>query len=209
MTTLEMQELFERGLGMFNVKAGKTEDVLYFLNEAQISFIDSNFNSIDKKQSFQYSQEDIDDLRILIKKDVSLQGGFNGNHYFYKLPEDYRHLLNDRSIVDGEHCANRLYRIEELYNILNHSFSKPKKKSYVSTLKGKDLLVYTNEDTIEGVVIDYLKNPKAITVDTSCELPEHTHRKIVRTAVSLFLEVNYPEKFNLNYNKNVMLNQEI
>jgi len=208
MNTLEMQEAFERGLGVFEIKIGTTEDILYYINEAMISFVDSNFNSIDKKETFQYSQEDKDDVRMLIEKDISLDGGFDGTNYVYKLPDNYRYLINDRSIIDNKSYPNRLHRIEELYNVLNHSFSRPKKKSYISTLKGNYLFVYTNEDFISGVKVDYLRNPTLVTIDSRCELPEHTHRRIVRLAVSLYLEVKYPEKFNLSINKNSVLNQE-
>lgn len=134
-------------------------------------------NAFNREQIRGYGLEDVqlrlDDFNNLMVKDqeftvtnISTNVGKAG--VFMTLPDNYLHLINDRSNIlyncNGKTVPaivpNRLTETEQLYNTLNNSIYRTRKNSPVSNLQGKILYVYTNPTfKVKTIFIDYLKAP--------------------------------------------------
>jgi len=108
-------------------------------------------------------QIDIDTLRLLkiIDAPITLTAGVG------TLPADYRNLLNDRSLVtvcgNPQIVPNRLFGDEDLYQILQNPFTKPKLLSPISRIYGNSIKIYTDNFVVPTVYIDYIRKPVSLT----------------------------------------------
>lgn len=197
MTAEQMVYEFYRLTGMIELtNRMKSDDVYYFLNQAQEQFIEERWNkNTTEPNDFQDIQKEIDDLRALSKSAtptmVPLDDYVHGD-----LPEDYRHAISVSAYVRKNvscpiiNSQARIVRQPDLYAVLTDPFSKSILESPVSTIVGSKLRIYVSGFTVSGVILDYLKQPATIgSLDngnrTGCELSPHTHPEIVRLAVQL------------------------
>jgi hypothetical protein len=104
------------------------------------------------------------------------------NYTSYNVPDKYTKYIS----------PNRLTKTEDIYNILNHSFSATHFESPVSTLINKRLQVYHSKKfIITATNIAYIKKPKEININlnSSCDLVDNVHFEIVDMAVQKILAV--------------------
>jgi hypothetical protein len=174
----------------------KSDDVYYFLNQAQEQFIEERWNkNLTERNDFQTIQKEVDDLRVLAKS-TQISVSSLDDYQHGTLPDDYRHAISVHAFVrKNAQCPiinsqARIVRQSELYAILLDPFSKSSLESPVTTIVGNSLRIYPNGFTISGVILSYIKTPVVIgSIDngnrTGCELSPHTHPEIVRIAVQL------------------------
>lgn len=219
MTGREMQKEFEQSSAYIDeIKKGDinliSDDVNFFLNEAQHTYINIRLNNI--KKSIKSNQKSIDEIRAIVIKGSALvldAGLSTPERNVYDLPVDYNYLISD--YTNTTYCGtarnyqNRLVNSENLQEILIGTHTKPKYNSPISELIGNKLYVYIDYDltfTINSVIIDYVKTWVNIDVteDVTSELDPNVHKDIVQLAVNLFLESIQSGRFRTNTEKNIL-----
>tara|TARA_R110002012_G_scaffold137990_1_gene293127 strand:+ start:842 stop:2080 length:1239 start_codon:yes stop_codon:yes gene_type:complete len=86
---------------------------------------------------------------------------------------------------------NKFIQQDDIFKLLEDPFNTTKHTSPLTTIRGSYIDIYTSDIfIIDKVKITYIRKPKEIslTLDTSCELPVHTHREIVDMTISSILE---------------------
>lgn len=195
----------------------------YHINHVVDKFIKLVFpdeKDIYPNEDYSKIQASLDDLRVLEVNDytpsmtVFTSGGYTGKKI--TLPTNYRHLINDRTIVKPLTCTidrviespNRLSRASLIKNILENSTTRTYIESPVSRLSGNELLVYDSykgkqQFNIENIVIDYLKKPNVISygVDgsTVIEFPDQVCHKLVDLAVIYISKISEQNPNKINF----------
>lgn len=202
-----------QNIAAFVNKNIEIEEMDYFWKQSVYKFIELIFMS-DKERmraenvAFQEVQAVLDDLKILQYKNYtgSLVAFDNGKYLV--LPDNYVHLLNDRTVVAKTcyECSqpvertreipNRLTETELLYNKLNNSQSKTSVDSPISEIDGLNIYVYntykgSEQFRINNIKIDYLKQPTDVTYNdvtfpngtTVLEFPEQTCYKLIKCCI--------------------------
>ena len=86
---------------------------------------------------------------------------------------------------------NSFVQHDDIFTLLNDPFNTTKHTDPLTTIRGNNIDVYTNDIfIIDAVKITYIRNPKKISLSLGidCELPEHTHQEVVDITVSSILE---------------------
>lgn len=216
--------------GLQTIAAFVYRDVLedeldYFWNQGTNKFIQLVFPDEDStgeysrfNERYEKIQVTLDDLRVLEILGYNLVGlsDFTFGNYsgkFLPLPINYRHLLNDRTIVKPIDCdtdetrevPNRLTKTNILNNVLENSIYKTSLSSPISHLSGNRLYIYSTyknkeEFTIENIYFDYLKKPDIVTYgstgSTILQFPDDVCFKIIDITliyISIVAEQN-PQK---------------
>ncbi len=222
MTAREMQKEFEQSADFIDAVNKLdlriiSDDVEFFLNEAQHVFINTRLKNF--KKQIDNKQKDLDEIRTLIVKNTQLvldAGSSTDEIRVYDLPSDYVFLISDYSFTT--YCnklrryQNRLLSSEDLQEALHGTHTKPKFNSPVSEIVGSKLQVYRDFDltfTINNVNIDYIKTWNSISINTptNSELDSNTHKDIVQLAVNIFLEAVQSGRFTSNVDKNIITEQ--
>lgn len=225
MTPRQFQKEFERSLGIldnFSMNKIISEDINYYLNEAQTVYVNKMLEGI--RTSPKDSQRNLDKIRNIILKntalvlDTVLTPDAQTRIRVYDLPNDYYYLLSDRCSTTFcgttyEYIQNRLCISENIGDLLHDTFNKPSYDSPISELFGNKLYVHRDFNltfTINSVNIDYVKKFNEINVldnDTGiCELDESTHKEIVQLAVNILAEKE-PNRFRSITEKNMLTEQ--
>lgn len=187
----------------------------YWLNKAQDEFINDIIDPKPNKKGFEETQNRIDDLRTIVKPSGNLTATADGTKYSVTLPEDYlhkvRHVCNTVSscgskIVGGEQVTQFF-----LNNMLNNPFWKPTADNPLYYFIGNKIEYETLGDfTIVNANITYVKKPAKLRLGTAyinpvsnieCELPEHTHIKILAKAIAMILENIESQRYQTNLNE--------
>lgn len=178
----------------------------YFWNYGTDMFIQLAFPdkyAIQNPEKYQDVQASLDDLRALevlgasntlLSKTI---GSYTVN--YITLPNDYRHLLNDSTVVKPINCGdetrevpNRLTKTETIKNLLENSVFKTSIESPISHLSGNELLVYNyykniKQFDIENIYIDYLKKPQLVSYGNDgsqvIQFPDQVCFKIIKTTI--------------------------
>ena len=90
-----------------------------------------------------------------------------------------------------EFAFNKFIQQDDIFKLLEDPFNTTKRTSPLTTIRGEYIDIYTSDIfIIDRVKITYLRKPKQISLslETSCELSEHTHQEIVDMTVSSILE---------------------
>jgi len=93
--------------------------------------------------------------------------------------------------INSNTVGNTYVQHDDIFTLLNDPFNKTKKTDPLTTIRGNNIDIYTNDIfIIDAVKITYIRNPKKISLSLGidCELPEHTHQTIVDMTVSSILE---------------------
>ena len=174
-----------------------------FLNIAQDKFVTKRaFGNNPRRTSFEEDQKRRDDLRTLIKQEsISPSASATDNKpngLFFKLPEDYRHAINEEALINSGLETEKRVSVKPIthdrYNkIIDDPFNKPVKDTiyrldYGKTDKPSFELICEEGQHISTYFLRYIKNPLEITSSQDCALADHTHREIVRMAVVDALE---------------------
>lgn len=194
-----------------------TDDIQYFLNEGQDTFIKRKLNSF--KDTVKRGQRNLDEIRSLMVGNVSLikdNGLSTTKKYVWDLPNDYLFLIGDKSETSFCNAVyevqNRLYSSENILDIVNGFHTKPSYKSPVSEIIGSKLYVYRDNELsfdITDVKIDYIKDYDRINLrdGTTSELDDSVHRDIVSLAINIFLEAVESRRFQTVTEKNTITEQ--
>ena len=188
------------------------EEIDYWLNQGTRSFVKTRYSGLNsKKESFEESQKRIDDLRTLVIEDqrtvteTAGTGDYKPNSWTATLPNDYWFALGEevdiryndirtpnantnkrqgvteatvntyRALIDNPYSEHRLHYEE----------AKPIRLFLGNTVE----LITDGDYDILYYYLRYLKKPAEIVYGTvDCDLPEHTHDEIVKTAVRMALE---------------------
>lgn len=194
MTNQELQYQFGQQMNQFDSALElSSDDIEYWLNRAQLQWVKTRFNGLNRERiSFEQNQQRIDDLRILIKPNHSIDTEYRGdyapdNYYIdsAKFPEDYMFLLSQKSKVFYKYPAinftieddkretqdnvktlinsNRYSQTQTIYNMLSDPFNTTKADSPLTVVHEDFIDVYTDKSFIvDKVIIDYLRLPKKI-----------------------------------------------
>jgi len=189
-----------------------TSEIDRLLNIAQHKFITKRaFGNNIRGTSFEEDQKRRDDLRTLVKNEVISTVVDNNNTkpngFFFALPDDYRHSINEEAEISTKDVTASSRRVSvkpithDRYNkIIDDPFNKPGKDTvYRLDFGGDENGSYVELITGDGQQVDkyhlrYLSEPLQIGAATTddeiqtCVLPDHVHREIVRMAVVDALE---------------------
>jgi len=93
--------------------------------------------------------------------------------------------------VTMTHSVGKFIQQDDIYTLLEDPFNTTKWEKPLFTVRDNKLDFYTNDIfIIPEVKLTYIRKPAEISLSlqVSCELPEHSHREIVDMAVSSILE---------------------
>jgi len=231
MTVSEMHYDFKKKLNKVDSQQNRNllvPEIDCALNEAQELFIKMVAQPRQRSYlGFEKSQRSIDDIRTLVKSDVSVII----TNSIAQLPEDYLFFLKSDVLMDKGECRNikgRLYIRQHDDEFENSSFDKSSFEWRTVNCLFIDEGVKVFDDgtfTNKELILSYIRKPSYIhnanefingtyqlpsgTVlsgTNDCELPEHTHREIVDIAVTLvsgeLLSSDYQVKLHkLNFNE--------
>lgn len=185
------------------------EDIIIYLNKAQMSWIKTKINPNNVYRSgFEAIRKRIDDVQILKVGDIELKpvktNDLLRKGYSCSLSDakDYMFYISSYSVANKNKCevilTNDLVKSGDLttkYLDVNHSPSF-EWRTTLATLGDDSLTVYTDGSfQIDKVFINYLRYPQKIDIqgytkfdgtlstDSDCELPEYAKDGIVDLAV--------------------------
>lgn len=209
----------------------RVPEIDWKLNEGVDIFIKSVAEPrINNHLGFEVNQRTIDDIRTLVKNDVSLT---ESQTLYFDLPNDYMFFVSGHVILEREGCEkDRVARLIIRQHDDRHEESPFDKSSYEwkevnGRFVGNQIRLFTDDTfTIKELRIDYIRKhayihnaqdflpggtynlPDGTTLTGSqdCELPEHTHREIVDIAVLIITgELQIPDyqikQAKINLNK--------
>lgn len=192
------------------------EDVIVYLNRAQMSWIKTKINPNNiYKVGYEAIEKRIDDLQVLKQPAVRLTPTKTNDLFYlgYSCPlEDaanYMFYVNSVCVAKQQDCKKNLtihlIKQGDLNNMyldanLGPSFSW---RSTLATIGDNKLFVYTDGSfSIENVLLTYLRYPKNIDIEgytkldgttsqnVNCELPEYAKGDIVDLAVKFAAQSN-------------------
>jgi hypothetical protein len=192
------------------------EDIIVYLNRAQMSWIKTKINPNNVyKVGYESIQKRIDDLQVLKKSSVPLSP-IKTNDLFYtgfscSLEDvaDYMFYVDSVCVAKKQDCKKNLTidlvrqgDLPTMYVDANFSPSFPW-RSTLATIGDNKLYVYTDgEFTIEDVYLTYLRYPQNVDIlgytkldgtssmNVNCELPEYAKGDIVDLAVKFAAQSN-------------------
>jgi len=192
------------------------EDIIVYLNRAQMSWIKTKINPNNVyKTGYESIAKRIDDLQVLKKSSIRLSP-IKTNDLFYtgfacSLEDvaDYMFYVNSTCVAHKQDCKKNLtidlVKQGDLTNMyLDANFSPSFEwRTTLATIGDNKLYVYTDgEFTIQGVYLTYLRYPQNIDIlgytkldgtvsqNVNCELPEYAKGDIVDLAVKFAAQSN-------------------
>lgn len=199
--------------GLQNIAAFVNSDVQLpeldvYWNEMTYKFIELVFMSSELRKDsenldFQEIQASLDDLKNVTVKDASLALTVFAKGKYGTLPNDYNHLVSDRTLVaktcgkvlQTKESQNRLTGSEDLNNWIDNYTFKTNSESPISSLNVNSLYVYSffrgkQLFDINQILIDYVRNPVNVAFTNNggngaqiLELPNATCYKIIRMCI--------------------------
>jgi hypothetical protein len=192
------------------------EDIIVYLNRAQISWIKTKINPNNiYKTGYESISKRIDDLQVLKKTSIELTTNKTNDTFYvgYECPledaADYMFYLTSNCRAKKNKCFKNLsidlIRQGDLNNMYFDANFSPsfEWRSTLATIGDNKLFVYTDgEFDIEKVFITYLRYPKNIDIEgyskldgtqstnSNCELPEYAKGDIVDLAVKFAAQSN-------------------
>lgn len=188
------------------------EEIDVFLNNAIERFVSQRaYGTNPKRLGLEETQKRMDDLRNLISDyrvagtGVTTENKPNGQ--FFALPSDYRHAVQEEANLTYTDCdGNQVAKITSIIpithdrynNIIDDPFNKPDdddvlRLSFGSSTSPRVELVTGPGSSVSEYRLRYLKQPAAVqygtqyatpTTDVDCDLADHTHKEIVKSAVT-------------------------
>jgi len=192
--------------------AFEPEEIDYFLNKAMLNYIKAKYAGLNMgRESFEQTQQLIDDLRILVKEHVFntlTAGGSSDKPYSYLVNidtgvTDYMYRVGDEVMIQytqgGNTKTKRIGVTECTSDTYNVYIANPFSEHRLHHGEAKPLRLF-KEHSVELVTdgtyqetkyyFRYLRFPTSmsITTSTDCELPTVAHHEIVDMAVAIMLE---------------------
>lgn len=180
-----MQYRFGIQLNQFNSALDlNSDDIEYWLNKAQLDIVKNRYKGLTRdKRAFEQSQERVDDLRVLLKRDVELDtlydDAMSATTGFFvdkaDLPVNYMFLIAHKSLVfynypsidftiselDKRESAtysekivfNQVVQSDDIYKLLDDPFNTTKITSPLSIINEDNIQIFTNNKFIVDKVI--------------------------------------------------------
>lgn len=170
-----------------------------------------------RNRAFEQSRKRTDDLRLIVKSDltivavlnpnltVSSSGGVQFQVYEATFPTDYWFLLKHMVRVNYEDCKEESAFVwktpketeqDDIFVALEDPFNRPSVERPLTVTEGNLLQIYVPDNvSISSVRITYIKKPRSIEKDPFyadenteySELSSNMHNEVVRRAVNLAL----------------------
>lgn len=188
------------------------EEIDYWLTQGVRSFTKTRYSGLNtKKESFEESQKRIDDLRTLVVEDqisvteTSGTGDYKPNSWRATLPNEYWFTLGEEvdiqynDIRTPDSNTNKRQGVTEgTVNNYRSLLDNPYSEYRLHYEEAKPIRLFLG-NTVELITdgnydilyyyLRYLRKPVDIVYGSvDCDLPEHTHDEIVKTAVRMALE---------------------
>lgn len=215
MKYIELQEAFELEINELDssLTKPKTSDMEYWLNSAVDKFIKTRaFGNNPKTTSFEQTQKRIDDLRTLVVQST-LTAVPHGTTYTVTLPNDYMFSVGETAyIVSYDNCwpvddaGNAEIKrtdvlestVETLDRQLSNAFSEHQLRHNAARplriIRGNQIELYTDgKYLISKYDLTYIRKPERINLtrlpfEEYEDLPESTHRELVKLAAHMYME---------------------
>lgn len=191
----------------------QAEEIDSFLNNAQEEFIEQRaYGTNPKRTGLEEDQKRRDDLREVISDFTSNVFTSNSankpNGVYVTLPANYRHAIQEEVTITYTDCNNaaatkRIPVVPLTHDRYNRTLADPFNRPYRDEVARLDIengvfeLITDGTYTITGYFMRYIKQPQRIQygttydpvsigfgVDQASELADHTHREIVKIAVT-------------------------
>lgn len=201
MTVQEMHYKVDQKLqkvGSFIYQDYEPEEIDIRLNDAMYRFILSRMESFYniQKKGLEETQQRIDDLRTIIKRNVQLTR--NGDSF--QLPPDYKYYVRFNAKIRVNPCGQadsesplkteRIRPVESKHHDTKNPYFIHRHTDTTGTIQGNEITPKVHEKSIlESVYLDYVREPQDInlSLNQQCELPKDTHFRIVDLAVEELL----------------------
>lgn len=210
MTTREyhiylQQQLFN--IGLFTNANIEGEELDLVINAMFSNFVRKGLNPQDKADGFEDVQVNVDDLKFLKVLDTELDVVAFARGFLSELPQNYYHLIADRSLVaincNGQFqtkiVPNRLIDTEKKDQYLDSEISKPKKESPVSELSGNSIRVYVTSDfEIRKIYIDYYRKLNKVDIKSPNTILEFSDETLYLIANKIIenIKITSTNEFN-------------
>jgi len=177
-----------------------TDDIEYWLNRAQLAIVKEAYeNFTTDKRIYEQNPERVDDFRVLITRNTSLDTGYSSaaitpTGYFVdtvELPSNYMFLLASKSVVHYNYpsisftvannkrssaefeeriVVNEVVQPDDIYDILSDPFNTTKIKRPLCTINDDNIMAYTDgKFLVDKVIIDYLKEPTPMNIESGTD----------------------------------------
>ncbi len=205
MTSREMQSAFEYEINKFDVADITSSDIIfYWLNTSIQQFVEARYSN--PTESFEETQKVTDELKYLVKEvTITPTGAGNWpNGYFFNLPADYAHALNEEVTIEYPHPNNGAVDVNKRVGItevssttISSQIGDPYSTFKLHYEQAKPLRLFMTDQvelitdgnyTVEEYFLRYLKIPVEIDLTVQpTELPVNVHRIIIQAAAMLYL----------------------
>jgi len=185
----------------------ETEEIDYWLNQAIETIIDHCYSGFNRTQTgFEETQKRIDDLGTLITNPVTISPSVSSTYlYEFDLPSDYLYdVLTEAQINFVDNNGNSVTKTVPCNTTKSDSLSIKRRRDPFSehnlyldeaqplkTVRDSDIVITTDGNyTVTSLYLTYIKEPTVVnyTASTDCDLPDHVHSRVVKTAVNKMLE---------------------
>lgn len=214
MKYIELQEAFELEIDQIDNNETKptTSDIAYWLTAGVDKFVNTRYSGINsKREAFEQTQKRIDDLRTLVTQ-KEYQFVTYPQEYTAELPADYKITVGETAVIFSDNLCwpkgpNGQPRtrhvdviectVENIDQKLNNSLSEHRfNGTWARPLRlfmGDQVHLYTDGNyNIKNYILTYVRMPKVISLDNPydeyTDMPEATHREIIKLAAELYLE---------------------
>jgi hypothetical protein len=199
----EFRILLDKG-DSFDAPDFLPEEIDAFINMAISKFVTKRmFGNNIRRTNFEEDQKRRDDLRTLIVTSTLTGGVFvagesKPNALFFELPENYRHTINEEALVEDRRVSVKPITHDHYNKIIDDPFNKPEEYTVYKLGYGGDggsgsgyaELICGEGQTVSDYYLRYIRHAATVVLSDAidCDLPELTHREIVRMAVVDALE---------------------
>lgn len=203
----------------FEYPAFLPEQIDYWLNKAQDLIIEECLSPNDpNEKSFEETQDKLEEIRTIVIESPILTSysNDNGDTYITNLPSNYLYRLRHRCVTYSDICSAKTVGgifTKQLFinNMLKDPFWTPSVSEPIYYIVGNTIKYPTKKEfVVSGTYLTYVKVPSTMrlgsqyinpTTDVQCELPEHSHIKVLSRAVSMVLENIESQRYQTNLNE--------
>jgi hypothetical protein len=163
------------------------EQAFIFINDAIMEL------SLEGRKSFEKTTQVADDFRTLVAELelTPIKGG--SGRFTVDIPVSYMYYI--ASVITAEYnkvlytATSKESKHNEINRILTDPFNKPSHSEIPFLMVGTKLLYLTPTDCdLKKVYLTFMKLPAKVSKTINCDLPEQTHKVIVKRAVQIALE---------------------
>jgi hypothetical protein len=231
MNNAELKIAIELGLdksASFQIAAFESEDIEYWVNDAQTQLIKQKmFGNNTRGEGFDQGSKRVDDLNTLVVSSAVLEfdeahttpefrphtfypniavvdiDATNTPNYMFYVGADLKATAPSGAQVASKPVPTILIKQSEASKLIETPYNKPYlKEGYVYIEDGELNVVYDPYITLQSILITYLKKPSYIDLTNPTgvnDLPEQLHPELVALTVNLMLDNIADPREQANY----------